>query len=156
MAHVVSLVYTPRDIPDRKPQGSFARVGAQMVNLAEFHGIDGDAKGGAGDRQLNVMLAETLAELQTEGFRTEPGALGEQIVIAGLAPEAFTKGTQLRVGRAVIVVGILRTGCARLEMIQGKPRELSRGRLGVLAQVVQAGAVRVGDPVEVVESLVSG
>jgi MOSC domain-containing protein YiiM len=49
----------------------------------------------------------------------------------------------------VIEVGIPRTGCARFEAIQGKPRGLAKGRLGVLATVVAGGVVAVGDAAEV-------
>ena len=50
----------------------------------------------------------------------------------------------------MIEVGIPRTGCARFEMIQGKPRQSAKGRLGSLATVVTGGEVAVGDAVEVV------
>ncbi len=86
MAHVVSIVYRPRDAEMPRPQDHFARVPLERARLVESHGIDGDAKGGSGDRQLNVMLAENLAHLGTEGFKARPGELGEQIVIAGLDP----------------------------------------------------------------------
>jgi MOSC domain-containing protein YiiM len=147
--HVVSIVYRPRDAAEPKPQDHFARVPLVRARLVEFHGIEGDAKGSATDRQLNVMLAETLTELGAEGFKAAPGELGEQIVLAGLDPASLAEGARLRLGSAVIVVGIPRTGCARFEMIQGKPRQSAKGRLGVLARVVTGGEVAVGDPVEV-------
>jgi MOSC domain-containing protein YiiM len=148
VGHVVSIVYTPRDVAVRKPQDRFARVSVERVTLVEFCGIDGDAKGGTGDRQLNVMLAEFVAELGTEGFKTAPGELGEQIVLAGLDVATITKGTHLKIGAAVIAVGIPRTGCARFELIQGKTRQSAAGRLGFLATVVTGGEVAVGDAVE--------
>jgi MOSC domain-containing protein YiiM len=149
VAHVVSIVYTPRDVEIRRPQDRYARVAAGRVRLVEFHGIEGDAKGTSTDRQINVMLAETLAELGGEGFQVAPGAMGEQIVVAGLDPAALAKDAHLKIGSAVIKVGILRTGCDRFEMIQGKPRQSAKGRLGVLATVVTGGEVAVGDAVEV-------
>ena len=150
MGHVVSIVYRPKK--SGRPQDRYAREPAERVALREFQGIDGDRKGGIGDRQLNVMLAETVAELRAEGFKADPGELGEQIVIAGLDPAALTEGTRLKLGEAVIEVGIPRTGCARFEMIQGKPRQSAKGRLGALATVVTDGEVAVGDAVEVVTS----
>ena len=48
---VVSIVYRPRDAVEPKPQGHFARVPLARARLVETHGIDGDAKGGSGDRQ---------------------------------------------------------------------------------------------------------
>ena len=152
MAHVVSIVYTPRDVAVRKPQDRYARVAADRVRLVEFHGIEGDAKGTSTDRQLNVMLAETLAELGVEGFRVGPGEMGEQIVVAGLDPAALAEGTRLKIGSAVILVGIPRTGCDRFERIQGKSRQSAKGRLGCLATVAAGGEVAVGDAVKVVRA----
>jgi MOSC domain-containing protein YiiM len=150
MAHVVSIVYTPRDVAVRKPQDHFARVAVERTTLVQSHGIDGDAKGGVGDRQLNVMFAESLETLAHDGFRVSPGDLGEQIIVAGIDPAVLTAGTRLRFGAAIIEVGKPRTGCARFEMIQGKSRQSAAGRLGVMATVVAGGDVAVGDAVEVV------
>lgn len=146
MGRVVSIVYRPRDAG--RPQDHYARVPADRVTLAESKGIVGDRKGGAVDRQLNVMVAETVAELRAKGFKAGPGELGEQIVVAGLPADALAAGSRLRLGAAVVEVGIPRTGCARFEMIQGKSRQEAKGRLGVLARVVSGGEVAVGDPVE--------
>ncbi|MFO0825268.1 MAG: hypothetical protein U0792_19465 [Gemmataceae bacterium] len=105
-AHVVSIVFTPKEVPVRHPQGNYARVAASRVTLVEFQGIVGDLKGGAGERQLNIMAAETLAELRDEGFKTEPGQLGEQIIISGLNLANIASGTRLRLGSAVVEVAI--------------------------------------------------
>lgn len=148
MAQVVSIVYRP--LKSGRPQDRYERVPAERVELKPFKGIVGDQKGGSGKRQLNVMRAETIAELGAEGFQVAPGELGEQIVVAGLDPAALTEGARLKLGEAVIEVGIPRTGCARFEMIQGKARDLAKGRLGVLATVVTGGEVAVGDAVEAV------
>jgi MOSC domain-containing protein YiiM len=145
---VVSIVYRPRDAETPRPQDRYTRVPVGRTRLVEFQGIDGDAKGGSGDRQLNIMLAEALAELGGEGFKTEPGEMGEQIVVAGLDPAALVQGARLKLGTAVVEIGIPRTGCARFEMIQGKPRQDAKGRLGAMARVVTGGEVAVGDAVE--------
>jgi MOSC domain-containing protein YiiM len=147
MALVVSIVYRPKK--SGRPQDRYERVPADRVHMEPFKGIVGDQKGGSTKRQLNVMLAETLAELGAEGFQVAPGQMGEQIVVAGLEPSALTEGTQLKLGAAVIEIGITRTGCARFEMIQGKPRDTAKGRLGSLATVVTGGEVAIGDAVEV-------
>ncbi|MBN9120368.1 MAG: MOSC domain-containing protein [Planctomycetes bacterium] len=147
MAHVVSIVYRPKGTG--RPQDRYARVPTDRVQLIEAHGIEGDRKAGSKKRQLNVMLAETLAELGQEGFKVGPGELGEQIVISGVDPAALVEGARIKLGAAVIEVGEPRTGCDRFEMIQGKPRHAAKGRLGTLARVIVGGAVAVGDPVEV-------
>jgi MOSC domain-containing protein YiiM len=151
-AHVVSIVFTPKEVPVRRPQGNYARVAVSRASLAEFQGIVGDLKGGTGERQLNIMAAETLAELRGEGFKTEPGELGEQVIVIGIDLANIAAGTRLRLGSAIVEVAMPRTGCARFEMIQGKSKKQVTGRLGVLARVVSGGEVAVGDSVGVVPS----
>ena len=148
MAHVVSIVYRPRNAGIPRPQDRYTRVALERARLVEFQGIEGDAKGGSGDRQVNVMCAEMLEQLAGEGFKARPGELGEQLIIAGIAADALETGARLRAGGAVLEVTVPRTGCARFEMIQGKPKQAAKGRLGVLTKVVTGGEVAVGDPVE--------
>ena len=78
--------------------------------------------------------------------------MGEQIVIAGLDSATLIIGARLKLGLAVIEVGIPRTGCARFEMIQGKPKQAAKGLLGVMARVIASGEVSVGDGVEILPS----
>jgi MOSC domain-containing protein YiiM len=149
MARIVSIVYTPRDV-ERRPTDHYARVPIERAMLVAGGGIADDLKG-TPKRQLNLMRAETLAELAGEGRHTGPGEMGEQIVIAGLDPDQFVEGTRLRIGRdAVVAIGIPRTGCARFEYIQGVPRQSVAGQLGVLADVVAGGEIAIGDEVIVI------
>jgi MOSC domain-containing protein YiiM len=149
MAHLVSIAYSPEE-GEVRPADHYARVPVERTTLVEKQGITGDRKGG-GKRQLNVMRAEALEELHAEGFKTAPGEMGEQLVIAGLAPSALAAGTRLRIGEtAVIEVNIPRTGCGRFEHIQGKSKKLTVGRLGALATVHAGGEIAVGDEVIVV------
>ncbi len=147
MAHVVSLVYTPADV-ERHPQDRFARVSLARALLVEGHGIAEDRKGRGDSRQLNVMLAEVVEQLRAEGFRTAPGELGEQLVIAGLDPTSVAPGVRLRVGEsAVIEIVYARMPCSRFARVQGKPRDAARGRIGYMARVVRGGEVAVGSAV---------
>jgi MOSC domain-containing protein YiiM len=126
-------------------------VAVERVILQAGHGIVGDAKARSDSRQLNVMLAETIEQLNSEGFRTAPGELGEQIVIAGLPRQAGVPGARLQLGEsAVIELGYLRVPCGRFERIQDKSKELVRGRIGFMARVLIGGEVGVGSPVMVI------
>ena len=146
MAEIYSLVYKPHD--DSAPL-RYTRVPIERARLIIGHGIEGDLKGnGNPNRQLNLMSYETLAALGEEGFHTQPGELGEQIVVRGLDVNALPGGARLQLGeRAVIEVIKPRTGCERFEAIQDRPRADAAGRLGVLARVITPGDVRVGDAV---------
>src|SRR5205814_1734905 len=99
-------------------------------------------------RQLNVMLAETVEQLRSEGFRTTPGELGEQIVIAGLPANAVASGVRLRLGESAVIELVEdREPCRRFARIQGKPTNTGRGRIGFMARVLVGGEVAVGSAV---------
>jgi MOSC domain-containing protein YiiM len=152
MPHIVSVAYTPLDV-ERRPADRYARVSVERATLVEQRGILGDVKGAGGVRQLNVMRAQTLAELATEGRKTAPGEMGEQLVIAGLDPADFVQGVRLRIGaEAVIEIGKPREPCERFAHIQRTSKESGIGRIGVLARVVAGGEIVVGDPVRVTQA----
>lgn len=147
MPHIASIAYTPKDT-ERKPKSHFARTPLESATLIPRHGIEGDAKATRGERQLNVMFAEHVAQLAVEGFHAAPGELGEQLVIAGLAPETIVPGTQLCLGdSALIELYEHRTGCSRFAQIQGKPPSAADGRLGYMARIITGGKIAIGAPV---------
>lgn len=144
-AHIVSITYRPAHI-EQRPADYFARLPLDRATLIEGHGIEGDTKGRWQNRELNVMRAETVERLREEEFRTRPGELGEQLVIAGLEPDLLVPGVRLHLGAsAVIEITCPRTPCSRFAHIQGQPIKAARDKLGVMARVVRGGDIAVGD-----------
>ena len=149
MPEIYSIVYKPKDAGIDEAD-AYARVPLQKALLRSGSGIEGDLKGSHHNRQLNIMCYETLASLSRDGFKTEPGAMGEQIIITGLDLVDASPGTLVRLGEtAQIEVLEPRTGCDRFEHIQGLSRSLAQKRMGVMARVVQNGEISVGDSVTV-------
>jgi MOSC domain-containing protein YiiM len=150
MSELVSIVYKPKDA-DASTEG-YTRVPSQQAQLIAGYGIEGDAKGGHPGRHLNIMAAETLQMLARDGFHTAPGQLGEQLIIAGLAVDSLPIGTRLQIGESACAEVVEpRTGCGRFEQYQGQLRQEAAGRLGVMAQVLTSGPIRLGDPVRLLE-----
>jgi len=148
-----SIVYKPQHL-EAKPQDRFARESVEMAHLLEGYGIEGDRKGGHPTRQLNIMCAEMLDELATEGFSVQPGQMGEQLIVRGLDVNinALPEGTVLQMGAdAKVEVTGARNGCQRFEDIQGRSRTLAEGKLGVMARVIASGDITINDPVSIVE-----
>jgi MOSC domain-containing protein YiiM len=153
MGKIVSIVHTPAGI-DPRPPDRYARVPLAVATLEAGRGIVDDRKGKQRDRQLNVMALETLAQLGAAGFRTAPGEMGEQIVVSSIGIDALPAGTLLRLGEAAVIEVLEpRTGCARFRRIQGRDLAETVGRLGIMAQVVTGGTIRVGDTARIVEDL---
>ncbi len=148
MAKIVSIVHSPAGI-DPRPPDRYARVALDVAMLAAGRGIITDRKGNGQRRQLNIMAQETLDHLRAEGYRTGPGQMGEQLVIAGIDIDQLPAGAQLQLGDVVVIeVDRPRTGCERLQRIQGCTPAMVNGRLGVMARVLTGGTIRAGDKVK--------
>ncbi len=150
MANIESIVYTPKGSPRHSPD-AYVRKPLTEAQLVIGQGIAGDRKGASPNRQLNVMSRETLDHLSQQGLQTAPGAMGEQIVISGLDIAALNPGDRVRLGEAVIEVVSFRTGCDRFQHIQKTDPKTVARQLGVMARVVESGAIRVGDAVRIAE-----
>ncbi len=153
MAQLVSIVYQPLDRDYAGPRDAdFIRVPLDAAELVAGHGLRGDRKAGRNaNRQINVLSADWLGMAAARGYRTAPGQFGEQLIVAGLDPAALPPGTRLRLGDAAVLEIIKgRTGCERLEAAQGQSIA-GLGPIGALARVIEGGAIRVGDPVAVLE-----
>ncbi len=141
--NLVSIVYSPL-------AGSYNRKPVSQAVLLAGYGIERDRKGGHPKRNLNVMDREILNQLAAEGYPAGPGDLGENLIVEGVLLSALPSGTRVRIGLdAVIEVIELRTGCYKLIALDPRLPEVSAGRIGVMARVVESGVVRVGDAVAV-------
>jgi xanthine dehydrogenase accessory factor len=150
MTQIASIVYKPAGVDE--PQDDYLRVDLDEANLIAGYGIEGDVKGGNPNRNLNIMSYETLTNLRTRGFYTEPGQMGEQIVIHQLDVDNLPAGARVQLGdSAVIEVVKPRTGCDKFERLQDRKREEAAGQMGVMAKVLVGGQIRVGDPVKVLQ-----
>lgn len=150
MTQIASIAYKPA--AHESPPDEFLRVEIDQAVLIADYGIEGDSKGGHPKRQLNVMSYETLTNLRAQGFYTEPGQMGEQIVIHQLDVDSLPVGTRLQLGAAAVIEVVEpRNGCERFSKIQKRPLELVKGQMGVMARVISGGAIQVGDPVRVLK-----
>lgn len=99
---------------------------------------------------MNLTSAENLEALGVVGFRTGPGEMGEQLVVRGIDVPSLKAGDCIHLGAtACLEVATQRTGCLRLQEVQGRPLKGTLNRLGVMATVTAGGVIRVGDPVRV-------
>ena len=108
-------------------------------------------------RQVHLVSAELLEELRGQGFDVAPGAIGENVTVAGLDLLALPQGTLLHLGEAAVVeVTGLRNPCYQLDQFQPGLMRATLGRTpdgalilkaGIMAIVRQGGVVRPGDAV---------
>ncbi len=137
-ARVAALFVSPLKGAPMQPQ--------QHVLARANHGFDACAHARpGGSRQVLLIDSETLQE-----FAVAPGALKENITTVGLDVPGLTPGTRLRVGKTLLEVSKLCIPCEFVERVQPGLREKLQLRRGMLARVLEGGAIRVGDAIEVV------
>ena len=154
----------------------FSKRTTDVIRLLAGLGVEGDAHAGAtvqhrsrvardpsqpNLRQVHLIHAELLDEVDDAGFTVPPGAMGENITTRGVDLLGLPAGTRLELGpEAVIEITGLRNPCTQIEAYE--PGLLKRmvgrdadgaivRRAGVMAIVLAGGEVRPGDPLRVVE-----
>jgi MOSC domain-containing protein YiiM len=158
----------------KSPKHAFGKPRQSEIRLMAGLGVEGDAHLGgtvkhrsrvAADptqpnlRQVHLIHAELLDELQGKGFAVEPGEMGENITTYGVDLLDLSRGTLLRFGQdAVIEVTGLRNPCKQLDGSQpGLMRAVldrdAAGHLvrksGIMGIVRTGGVVRPGDPIRI-------
>lgn len=154
-----------------RAHGPYKPVRAK-IDLVEGRGVDGDAHAGRtvqhrsrarthphwiNLRQVHLVGVELQEELARRGLPVEPGAMGENVLTAGIDLLGLPVGTTLRLGpRALVELTGLRNPCAQLDgvraglmaavLARAKDGKLVR-RSGVMAIVLTGGDVATGDAI---------
>jgi MOSC domain-containing protein YiiM len=149
---IVQLSVSPGGVP--KTRVTAARVGA--FGLAGDGHRDAEHHGGP-ERAVCLYAMEAIRALVAEGHAIVPGALGENVTVEGLDWSAVMPGSRLLVGEAVFLeVTSYTSPCANIAPVF-RERDYSRvsqkrhpGWSRVYARVLAGGAIREGDPVQIV------
>ncbi len=113
--------------------------------------------GGLSKRQVSLIEREQIAEhAATLGLeRIPPGTIRSNIETTGVELNSLI-GKKIQIGEAILFLYEARTGCAKMDAICSGLRELTKdSRLGVLAQVIQSGKIRVGDTIQLAKEIVT-
>ena len=112
------------------------------------HGLEGDRHANPRSRrQVLLMEQEVLDALDLT-----PGAVRENVTIAGLSIHRLVQGQIIGIGDQVrLEVTGLCEPCELMDEIRMGLRQAIAGRRGVLTRVVQGGALRVGAGVRVLQ-----
>jgi MOSC domain-containing protein YiiM len=110
---------------------------------------------GGPDRALCLFSLERIVALQAEGHPVFPGAVGENVTIAGLDWQQVVPGAQLFLGDEVLLEIMSYTSpCNTIpgSFVDGQYQRISQkvhpGWSRVYARVLRGGHLRVGQPVE--------
>ena len=118
--------------------------------LRSGHGLVGDRHADGGPRQLSLLDAAVLEAMRSGGMTVGPGALGENLLIAGIPLDELQPGTRLQVGAAVVEITQPRPACRNVREVDPRALKALVGRSGRMARVVTSGEVHPGDSVHLV------
>ena len=126
-------------------------------------GLEGDRQRnlrhhGGPERALCLFALEHILALQEEGHPIYPGAIGENVTVAGIPWEEITPGRRLRLGDAVeILITSYTLPCSNIApafsdgYFNRVHQKKVPGRSRVYARVLTPGRLAVGDRVILIE-----
>ena len=138
MATVAGLFISPE-------RGSGRSEARERVRALEGHGLEGCSHANPPRREVLFASQEHL-----DAVGVEPGAIRENITVAGADVQTWPIGQRLRVGDALLEITMVCDPCERMDQLrQGLRAELD-GKRGMLAHVVEGGEITVGAAIELV------
>ncbi len=154
------------------PKHGFSKPAVPRIRLIEHLGVEGDAHAGATAqhlyhkryhpnepnlRQVHLIQAELIDELNASGFDLAPGLMGENITTRGVDLLGLSEGARLQLGdNAVVEIKGLRHPCGKLDklrpgLMQATLARAADGSLirkcGVMGVVLKGGDVTTGAPI---------
>ena len=87
-------------ISERKGQ---KKHNIESANLIVDHGMEGDAHAGNWHRQISLLGIASIEHMRAQGADVKPGDFAENITVEGMVLYELAVGTQLQVGKDVIL-----------------------------------------------------
>ena len=143
--------------------GGVPKLAVPSARVSEG-GVEGDAHRnhahhGGPDRAVCLYAQEAIDALRVEGHRIVPGALGENLTVAGLDWSTLGPGRRVQVGdRLLLEITRYTSPCFNIAPVfkdgtYGRvSQKLHPGWSRVYARVLVPGAIQAGDPVRVVDA----
>ena len=123
--------------PGRKSGVSTAH---ERVRAVAGHGFEGCAHANPPKREVLFVSREHL-----DGLDLAPGAIRENVTVAGADVQEWPVGQRVRAGQALFEITMVCDPCERMEALRPGLRAQLDGRRGMLARVVEGGDVALGD-----------
>jgi MOSC domain-containing protein YiiM len=160
----------------QKADPGLPKLAVDAIQLLEDFGVAGDYHAGKFVRHRylakkdptkpnlrQVLIIDTfiLARLASQDIHLEPGMMGENIILDGIAVMTLPLGTQIEIGEALLEVTEVRHPCYQLnemhphllETVKTSGEGQDPRNAGMLARILKGGWVRPGEIVIVCDGL---
>ena len=131
--------------------------GQKKTNIPEAelvvnHGIEGDAHAGPWHRQLSLLGIESIELMRKSGADVNPGDFAENITVEGMVLYELAVGTQLQIGKDVILeITQIGKECHHGCEIMKQVGSCIMPTQGIFGKVLKNGTIHVGDEVSIIK-----
>ncbi len=136
------------------------KVSVKEGKLIEDFGLEGDAHGGPGIRQVSFLAIESIKKqsecpkAKKKGVVLGPGDFAENITTQGMDLARLKIGDMLKIGREVILeISKIGKECHKYCAIYYKIGDCIMPHEGIFAKVLKRGRIAVGDRIELAEEM---
>jgi len=128
------------------------KVDFKRGRLVKAFGLEEDAHGGEGHRQVSLLAVESIDKMRVAGLDVGPGDFAENLTTEGIELCRLPIGSRLEIGNDGALLQISQIGkiCHDRCAIYHQAGDCVMPKEGVFAEVHRGGAVVAGDPVRVV------
>jgi MOSC domain-containing protein YiiM len=124
-------------------RGSGVSTRLERVWAVAGQGFEGCAHANPPRREVLFVSNEHL-----DAVGVEPGAIRENVTVAGADVQAWPVGQRVRAGEALFEITMVCDPCHRMDELRPGLRAELDGKRGMLARVVESGDVALGDEIE--------
>jgi len=118
----------------------------EKIRLVAGLGIERDAHAGPGHRQVSLLAAEDVDEMQRQIDWVAPGDFAENITTRGVDLASLPVGTRLHLGPALLEITQIGKECHNGCEIMRQTGDCVMPRRGVFARVLEGGEITNESP----------
>ncbi|WP_080800449.1 MOSC domain-containing protein [Arabiibacter massiliensis] len=139
-----------RSVNVSKRKGGRKAPSPDGVTIEAGRGVAGDAHAGDWHRQVSLLAWESIEKARAMGLDVAEGDFAENITTEGIDLLALPLGTQVHVGEALLELSQIGKVCHTKCAIYHLAGDCIFPREGVFFVALEGGAVKPGDPVQVI------
>ena len=139
---IVSIAISTKKGTRKKPVAT--------AQLAENHGIEGDAHAGTWHRQVSLLAMEDIHSMQAKGLDVDFGDFAENVATSGIDLPNLPIGSRLKLGNtAVLEITQIGKECHNKCAIYYQAGDCVMPRRGIFARVIIGGKISCDDDIQI-------
>jgi MOSC domain-containing protein YiiM len=129
------------------PEKGSVKEDAGEARLIKEYGLEGDAHGGFGHRQVSLIASEDIETMKAKLPGLKPGSFAENLTTEDFDLSSLTVGDTIKAGECLLEVSQIGKEChAKCEVFRLSGECIMPSK-GIFCRVLEGGQVRTGDEI---------